>query len=235
MNEIYYLMSGNISPEKDTDKINLDIIKSSKKENPFILLFATASDGTDWHQKYKDNISTIFSRYNCHFEILDNLELDFSDKIEKADIIYFLGGSPYKHTRLNKYKDLFKKVPIKVGTSAGAIYLGYQTFFLQKEDYLISIPNMLNFIDLHILPHSETHKEEITFNYLVNEISVSVAKIYNQACIKIEKEDDIEKISFIMGDTLNSDEKIEIVLNNSKYFKITKDQIIKPNINLINV
>ncbi|MFN8672673.1 MAG: Type 1 glutamine amidotransferase-like domain-containing protein [Candidatus Sericytochromatia bacterium] len=234
MKELYYLISGNIDPSRDTHKIHLDMIKETKKEKPFILLFATASDGLNWHNDYVKNITNIFSKYSCNFKIIDNVDIDFSSDLEKADIIYFLGGSPYKHSRLYKYKEKFKKVPIKAGTSAGAIYLGYETFFLQKDDYLISVPNMLNFVDIHVLPHSETHIEELTFNYLVNEAKISVLKIYNQACLKIEKnEDNTENIFSLMGETENSDEKLELILNNSKFIKTNKDEIINTGKNLI--
>lgn len=234
MKEYYYLISGNIDPSKDTDKIHLDILNCCNKPKPKILLFATASDGLSWHNDYVKNIYTIFSKYNCEFKIIDDVNLDWTEEILKSDILYFLGGSPYKHTRLTKYKELFKKIPIKVGTSAGAIYLGYHTFYLQKDDYLISVPNMLNFVDLHVLPHSETHQEELTFNYLTNEIFVSALKIYNQACVKIEKNDDEEKVFCMIGNTPNSDEKIELILKNRKYLKYNNDELIYPEINLVN-
>lgn len=234
MKEYYYLISGNIDPSKDTNKIHLDMVSCCGKPKPKILLFATASDGLNWHHDYIKNITKIFSRYNCEFKIIDDVNIDCTEEILNCDIVYFLGGSPYKHTRLNKYKELFKKVPIKVGNSAGAIYLGYHTFYLQKDDYLISIPEMLNFVDLHVLPHSETHHEELTFNYLTSEIFVSVLKIYNQACVKIEKTAEAEKVFALFGNTPNSDEKIELVLKNRKYLKYNKDEVIYPEMNLVN-
>ena len=145
-----------------------------------------------------------------------------------------MGGSPYKHTRLTKYKEFFKKIPIKAGTSAGAIYLGYETFFAQKDDYLLAIPNMLNFVNLHILPHSETHKEELVFNYLANEAFISVARFYNQVGLKIGVENGVENIYSIMGNSEGMAEKIELVLKDRTYFKTEEDKKLALKINLIN-
>lgn len=235
MKELYYLISGNIDPSRDTDKIHLDIIKESNKSCPYILFFATASNGMSWHEGYKQNISNIFNKYNCNFKIIDNYEdKTIEEETKKADIIYFLGGSPYKHTQLTKYKDFFKKIPIKVGTSAGAIYLGYHTFFFQKEDYVVAVPNMLNFVDIHVLPHSEVHNEPITFNYLVNEARISTLKIYNQSGIKIIKENENEEVFSIVGNTENETEKIELIMKNNIYTSSTTDKKLDLKIRIIN-
>lgn len=235
MKEIYYLISGNIDPSKDTDKIHSDIINSSNKDRPYILLFATASSGLNWHEGYVSNISNIFNRYNCDFKIIDNHEdTSIPDEISKSDIIYFLGGSPFKHTQLTKYKELFKKVPIKVGTSAGAIYLGYHTFFFQKEDYVVAVPNMLNFVDIHVLPHSEVHNEPIVFNYLVNEIRVSTLKLYNQSGLKITKSEQGEEVFSILGNTPNEVEKVELIMKNNQYISSTDDKTVNLTIRIVN-
>lgn len=232
--QTFYLLSGNINPASDTDKIHLDMIKQTNKEKPLIYLLATASTGTDWHEDYKKNISNIFSKYNCQFKIIDNLDQIKDDNFDDVDIIYFLGGSPYKHTILTELKEKFKKVPIKAGTSAGAIYLGYHTFFAGKDDYVIAVPNMLDFVRLHVLPHSETHTEEIVFNYLVNEINVPVLRIYNQAGLKIEKNDDLEIVTAIMGQSSGSDEKIEMIVDN-KFYKINEDKNLQLVPKIINI
>lgn len=235
MNQTYYLISGNINPAFDTDKIHLDMINEANKNgstNPLIYLFATASTGTDWHDNYVKNISDIFSKYDCQFKIIDNVEAVAEYDFSNVDIVYFLGGSPYKHSALTKYKYLFDKIPIKAGTSAGAIYLGYETFYAQKDDYLIAIPNMLNYINLHVLPHSETHKEELVFNYLVNEINIPVLKIHNQACLKIQKNDH-ETVNSIMGDVENVEEKIEIIMP-GRYYKAEEDKTIALSSNIVN-
>jgi peptidase E len=233
MRETFYLLSGNINPSFDTDKIHLDMLKQTQKENPMIYLFATASIGTDWHENYVQNISNIFSKYNCQFRIIDNIDDIQNYDFDNVDIIYFLGGSPYKHSFLTKYKTQFDKVSIKAGTSAGAIYLGHETFFAGKDDYIISVPNMLNYVKLHVLPHSETHKEEIVFNYLVNEINIPVLRLYNQSCLKIEKDNNIQYVSVIVGDSKNSDEKVEIILSNN-FYKIDEDKYLNLPINILN-
>jgi len=234
MQEYFYLLSGNIDPSKDTDKIHLDIIKETKKDKAKILLFATASVGTDWHENYLKNISNIFSQYPCEFKFIEDVnDENIENFVLESDVIYFLGGSPYKHTKLTKYKELFKKVPIKVGTSAGSIYLGYQTFYFSKEDYIVAVPDMLGFVNLHILPHSESYPEEIVSNYLLYEANVSYAKLYNQVGIKIERENDNEKISFLMGESINSNEKIELFLNSKKYLKVENDYSIQLSQKLI--
>jgi hypothetical protein len=233
MREYFYLLSGNIDPSRDTDKIHLDMLNASGRENPHVLLLATASTGTDWHENYKANISAIFAKYRCTFTLADE-DKDLGPLISEADIVYFLGGSPYKHTRLNHYRDLFRKVRVKAGTSAGAIYLGYHTFFVGKDDYVLAVPGMLGFVDLHILPHSETHKEEMVSNYLANEANISLAKLYNQAGLKIESDNGIETVTALMGGTENSVEKIEMVLKNRTYFKAEEDRVFNLGIKLIN-
>lgn len=234
MKQTFYLLSGNINPSFDTDKIHLDMIKETNKEQPLIYLFATASNETDWHENYIKNISNIFSKYKCNFKIIENIEDVNNHSFDNVDIIYFLGGSPYKHSFLTKYKDLFDKVPIKAGTSAGAIYLSYHTFFAGKDDYIISVPNMLNYVNIHVLPHSETHREEIVFNYLVNEMNISVLRIYNQACLKITKDGNNELIETIMGQSENNEEKMELIVNN-KYFMIKEDKSIALPSKILNI
>ena len=226
MNKYFYLLSGNIDPARDTDKIHLDMLKETNKEKPKLVLFATASVGTDWHENYKANISNIFAKYNCQFDIIDDPNDNIAEKLRDTDIVYFLGGSPYKHTVLTQYKDLFEVIPIKAGTSAGSIYLGYHTFFAGKDDYVIAIPNMLDFVNLHILPHSETHTEDIVFNYLVNEARISVARIYNQAAIKIEISNDVQIVTTLMGKSQGMIEKVEIVLNNNTFYQSSEDKIL---------
>ncbi len=226
MSEYFYLLSGNIDSTRDTDKIHLEMLKQANKQKPKLVLFATASIGTDWHDNYKANISNIFAKYHCQFDIIDNPNDDIAEKLKDTDIVYFLGGSPYKHTVLTQYKDLFKAIPIKAGTSAGAIYLGYHTFFAGKDDYVIAIPNMLDFVNLHVLPHSETHTEEIVFNYLVNEVHVSVARIYNQAAIKIEINNGIQIVTTLMGESKGMIEKVEIILNNNTFYRSSEDKIL---------
>lgn len=223
MKETFYLLSGNIDPSQDTDKIHFDMLKQTGKEKPLIYLFATASTGVDWHNNYINNISNIFSKYNCDFKIIESPEQIQNDDFNNVDIVYFLGGSPYKHTVLTLYKELFDKVPVKAGTSAGAIYLGYHTFFAGKDDYVIAIPNMLNYISLHVLPHSETHTEEIVFNYLVNEINVPVLRLYNQSGLKIENNNGEEVVTSLIGNAVNGNEKIEIIMNN-KFYKSEEDK-----------
>lgn len=49
-------------------------------------------------------------------------------------------------TRLNRYRDDMRKVKVKAGTSAGAIYMGYHTFYLTKDDYILAIPEMLHLV-----------------------------------------------------------------------------------------
>lgn len=234
MKETFYLLSGNINPASDTDKIHLDMLKETGKDKPVIYLFATASIGADWHQSYVENISSIFAKYNCTFKIIENIEQIENESFENVDIIYFLGGSPYKHTTLAPLKDKFKKVPIKAGTSAGAIYLGYHTFFIGKDDYVIAIPNMLDLINLHVLPHSETHKEEMVFNYLVNEINVPTLRLYGQAGLKIQKSSTgHESVEVIMGGTNGNEEKIEMVINN-RFYNSQQDKILNLDSTLIN-
>lgn len=228
MQEYFYLLSGNIDPSRDTDKIHLDIIKETQKDKPKILLFATASFGTDWHEKYIKNLSNIFSKYPCEFQFIEDTEDENIKKlVPESDVIYFLGGSPYKHTKLTKYKELFQQVPIKVGTSAGAIYLGYPIFYFGKEDYVVAVPDMLGFVDLHMFPHSESYPEEIVSNYLLHEANVSFAKLYNQTGIKIERINNHETLYFFMGETPYSYEKIELFLNNKKYLKVENDSSIQ--------
>lgn len=234
MKQTIYLLSGNINPAFDTDKIHLDMINQTGKERPLIYLFATASIGTDWHNEYVKNISAIFNRYNCDYKIIDNIDTINDYNFDNTDIVYFLGGSPYKHSFLSKYKYLFDKIPVKAGTSAGAIYLGYETFYAQKDDYLIAVPNMLNYVNIHVLPHSETHKEELVFNYLTNEIRIPVLRIYNQACLKIEKDDINETVSVLVGNAQNGNEKIEIVLP-ERYYKSEEDRVITLSSKLLNI
>lgn len=233
MKEYYYLLSGNIDPSRDTDKIHLDMLRVINKEKPHILLLATASTGTDWHENYKTNISGIFSKYPCTFKIIDNLEQDLTPFIAESDIIYFLGGSPYKHTKLNQYREQFRKVTVKAGTSAGAIYLSYPTFYVGKDDYVLAVPGMLGFVDLHVLPHSETHREELVSNYLANEAGISVAKLYNQAGLKIEVDERSETVTALMGRVNNSLEKIEMVLKNRTFYKTEEDKVFNLGIKLV--
>jgi len=234
MKEYFYLLSGNMDPARDTDKIHLDMLAAVNREKPNVLLMATASDGTDWHENYKINIAKIFSAYHCIFNLVDNPEDAFlSQYLQEADIVYFLGGSPYKHTRLQQYRDLIRKVPVKAGTSAGAIYLGYPTFYVGKDDYVLSVPGMTGFTGLHVLPHSETHTEDIVSNYLANEVHISMAKLYNQCGLKIENDHGNETVTAIMGGTSGSQEKIEMVLADSTFFRAEEDKVLNVRIKLI--
>jgi peptidase E len=232
MKEYYYLLSGNIDPARDTDKIHLDMLQAANKEKPHILILATASPGTYWHEGYKNNISGIFNNYNCTFKLIDDPDQDLNPLISEADIIYFLGGSPFKHTKLTKYKEQFRKVPVKAGTSAGAIYLSYPVFYAGKDDYVLAIPNMLGFIDLHVLPHSEVHTEEVVSNYLANEARISQVKLFNQTCIKIEVNDGVETVTAIMGGTPDSPEKIVMILKDNTFYQAEEDKVLNLGLKL---
>jgi len=235
MNEVFYLLSGNIDPSRDTDNIHLDMLKSTNKENPSVVLFLTGSDGVDWHGNYRNNLTTIFSRYSCQLTFVENPDdPEIPKYLENADIIYFMGGSPYKHTRLNRYRDDMRKVKVKAGTSAGAIYMGYHTFYLTKDDYILAIPEMLGWVDLHVLPHSETHKEELVCNYLANEAGISFLKLFNQTALKIECNDSLETVTTLMGNSPGIEEKIELQLKNRMLWKINASQEIKSPLKLIN-
>lgn len=223
--ELIYLMSGNLDPAKDTDKFHLDLLRETDKERPNILLFATASTGTDWHQSYLDNLKFLFSKYKCEFQIIDDPELDIPAYLKDTDVVYFLGGSPYKHTKLTKYREFLEKVPIKVGTSAGAIYLSHPVFYFQKDDYLVSVPEMLGLVNIHILPHSELHREELVAGYLEHEAGISFARFYQQVCLKIKKEQGKISHQVFVGGTLEGEEKIEFFLRNGQRFQINKDHL----------
>lgn len=70
--KFFIYFSAMLIPSRDTDNIHLDMLKSTNKENPSVVLFLTGSDGVDWHGNYRNNLTTIFSRYSCQLTFVEN-------------------------------------------------------------------------------------------------------------------------------------------------------------------
>ncbi|GIW21386.1 MAG: hypothetical protein KatS3mg068_0393 [Candidatus Sericytochromatia bacterium] len=214
MKHLYYLLS--LSNNQNNRNLNLffkDISKNIDKKNPNILVFSNQDSDIK-----NSDIFNFFCELANNINLFDNDNFDLKNEILKSDIVYFHGGNPYKYTTFSKYKQYLKNTPIKIGNSAGAIFLSNHTFYAQKDDYIIAIPNMLNFINLHVFAHSEIYKEDIVFNYLLYENPTNILRLYGDSCLKIEYDfnSNTQKVYSIIEDKL-SRSKIELYIKNISY------------------
>jgi len=221
-------MSIDSDSEKSYNLILDDVFNNISKKNPVTLVFFNQSSDLE-----KGNLFRVFSRYTSSVDLIKDTNNELKRKILKADIVYFHGGNPYKYTIFNEYKEYIKKVPIKIGNSAGAILLSNHTFYFQKDDYIVAIPNMLNFVNLHVFAHSEIYKDEIVFNYLLYENPTNILRLYGNSCLKIDYSIDDKKQKVFSIIDNGTSEKIELFIKKISY-TCTKSQEIDLLDKLIN-
>ena len=202
MSKFMLIGGGNIGrsdTEYETETIDKEIVKMTKKDNPNFLFIGFASSFAD---SYYKTIKKIYQNLGCKTSyikkknLINNPDI-VKNKILEADIIYFGGGDTIK--LLEKIKDYNLKETIDkaisnntviAGMSAGAILLckeGYSdSKILREESNKHEFIKGLNYLDLIISPHYEENsiKEEELINDIKNS-KKQVILIPNNCAIKV--------------------------------------------------
>lgn len=152
----FYAIGGANYDKKESLKIDLDIIKETKKESPRVLLIAIASYDND---KKIEQFKNYYESLNTKVVVLytadmDNTKEEILWQMQYADVIYFTGGVTSKlvtFIRVYKLRDdlirLCKQGKIIAGVSAGAIMM-FDSGFGDKDAYLYNLETVNhNFVD----------------------------------------------------------------------------------------
>ena len=184
-----YLAEGKYYPY-ETEPMDKEIIKLTKKEKPNFLFLAHSQSSLEVQTSYFETMKKIYGdKFGCKCkdlktDELDNIEL-VKEKIEWADIIYEGGGDTLTMIKLWQTTG-FDKILSKAwntgkvicGVSAGAICwftsCNSDSLIIQKGDTakLVSV-DCLNWLNAHVTPHCdeqgryESTKEQLKENNLV--------------------------------------------------------------------
>ena len=198
----FYAIGGANYEKKESLKIDLDIIKETKKESPVVLLIAIASyDNDNKIQQFK----TYYESLNAKVVVLytadmDNTKEEILWQMEYADVIYFSGGLTSKLVRFIKvYKlrddliDLCKRGKIIVGVSAGAIMM-FTCGFGDKDAYTYNLETVNhqfvdgnNIFDGVFCPHYQKDGL-LVFNEEIKKYPLNGYALENGSALKISTE-----------------------------------------------
>lgn len=183
----------------ETETIDKEIVKMTKKDNPNFLFIGFASSFADSYYKI---IKKIYANLGCNTSyikkknLLNNPDI-VKNKILEADIIYFGGGDTIKLLeKIKEYnlKEIIDKAisnnAVIAGMSAGAIMLckeGYSdSKILRDESENHEFIKGLGYVDLIISPHYEEDsiKTKELFKNL-KDTKKEVIVIPNKCAIKV--------------------------------------------------
>lgn len=163
------LEDGKLAPY-NTQKIDEEIVKLTKKKMPHFLFINHAMPSVEIQESYFKTMKKIYgNKFNCVCDDLKTIELEdelkVKEKIEWADIIYEGGGdTSYMITLWQKVGfdkilyDAWNKGKVICGISAGAVcwFQDCNSECSNEENLksnLFKSVNGLNWIKLHLTPH----------------------------------------------------------------------------------
>lgn len=184
--------------DKESIKLDKEIVKLANKDNPTFLFIGFASD---YAEAEYNNIKKIYKSLNCNTTFLkrknciNNKDLVIK-KIKEADIIYIGGGNSIKLMDTLKdfeidklLKEAYNKGTLLTGISAGAICLSKEGFsdslVTQDKPNNYKFIKGLGFTNISICPHYSDRKE-ILKKHLTNK---TVYGLDNNTAIYIEDEE----------------------------------------------
>jgi len=141
--KIFFIGGGEIN-QKETIKIDKEIIKEGGGKNASVLFFPTAAGDNDGYVK---NFLKYYSSIGCNniksVKLSQESLEEIKEKIMKADIIYLGGGSAKllidcfrKKKIISVLRRFLDKGRVLAGMSAGAIVLGEISILSEIEDDL---------------------------------------------------------------------------------------------------
>lgn len=188
---INYLFSG-----LDKVKFNQNQAKYLKKDiknNSTILFISSLFEEYENNDKRLNSYLNLFKNINIVFKeifLIDKrITIEESHNlIDKADIVFLMGGSPVKQMDSIKEYNLIDKIKTKkivIGVSAGSINQSKKVIY--KDEKIIKYDG-LGLVDINIYPHLDWSNIE-----LLNEISevsnyITLTILPNDSFIRIEND-----------------------------------------------
>lgn len=226
----------------DTELIDKEIVKLTKKANPNFLFICHAMNFSEKIEKsYFETMKKIYGdKFKCNCDILQSNELGnkniVNKKISWADIIYEGGGDTESMIRLWKktkfdavLKNAWENGKIICGISAGAV-CWFDSCISELSNGKYSNLQCLGWINAHITPHcNESERRKFAKKYLE---SSAKKGILLSNCSAIEIINDKYKI-------LLSSEKaycVKASWKNKKYIqrKLCNTKMFKSILNILN-
>ena len=207
---INYLFSG-INKQIGFNEIQSKYLKKDIKNNSNIVFISSIFDNYERSDEQYNRILSWFKNIDITFAssyVIDNrMEKDKAKKlINKSDIVYLLGGSPYLQMKsINEYElvDSIKNVDIVIGVSAGSMNQSKRVVYKDEyEDNQILYYSGLGLVDFNIYPHIDFNNIELLKESFEVSNYVPLVLLPNDSFIRIEK-DNIEYIGehyFIKSD-----------------------------------
>lgn len=207
---INYLFSG-INKQIGFNEIQSKYLKKDIKNNSNIVFISSIFDNYERSDEQYNRILSWFKNIDITFAssyVIDNrMEKDKAKKlINKSDIVYLLGGSPYLQMKsINEYElvDSIKNVDIVIGVSAGSMNQSKRVVYKDEyEDNQILDYSGLGLVDFNIYPHIDFNNIELLKESFEVSNYVPLVLLPNDSFIRIEK-DNIEYIGehyFIKSD-----------------------------------
>ena len=198
----FYAIGGANYDKRESLKIDLDIIKETKKESPVVLLIAIASYDND---KKIEQFKSYYESLNAKVVVLytadmDNTKEEILFQMKYADVIYFTGGITSKLVKfITVYKlrddliELCKAGKIIAGVSAGAIMM-FTRGFGDKDAYTYNLETVNhqfvdgnNIFDGVFCPHYQKDGL-LVFNDEVKQYSLNGYALENGCALKINQD-----------------------------------------------
>lgn len=154
----------------------------------------------------KLNLVLLDSKINVH----DGINL-----LKQADIIYLLGGNPFKqldYLRQTKYDEIVKNSnALIIGVSAGTMNLAIKSYYSKDDDYPESvIYNGLGIVDVTIDPHFDINNVEQLNEIKINSKKIKIIGLPNELAIVISD----DKLKYIGIAYVFEDGKLISIINN---------------------
>lgn len=212
----------------ETKKIDLEIIKLTKKSKPnFLFIVHSQSESLEIQENYFQTMKKIYGdMFKCNCRDLKSNELDNYDivkeKIDWADIIYEGGGDTQSMIRLWQETG-FDKVLYKAweagkvisGISAGAVCWFKSCNSDSEFSNQFDVINCLNWFGLFVTPHcDEDGRYESTKQQLKKNGEIGIL-LSNKSAIEVI--DDKFRIIFSDYDTSNSPYVIKAYWDNGVF------------------
>lgn len=201
-NKINYLFSG-INAELGFNDMQSAYLKKDIHDNMVITFIASTFDDYEINDYYMKKTLNYFQKINiefCKYYIVDNRtnKLDAKKNIEKADIVYLLGGSPENQMKMINDYDLKSILQsrngITIGVSAGAMnqakHIVYKDEF--KNNTIFDYEG-IGLTNVYVYPHLNINSVDFLNEILEMSKYVHLYALPNDSFIRIEN----EKLQFV--------------------------------------
>ena len=201
MKKIYYLFSRINKETGFTAKQKEYILKDIKNNSNITFVSAFKNEPEHLKESIKNKLNS-FKNIGITFKKIYIIDENTNKKdakkyINKADIVFLLGGSPYIQMEIinkNEIKELIKQKELIIGVSAGSMNQTKRVVYRDEfENNKIYDYEGLNLVNINVYPHYDSKNQE-----LLDEIK-EVSKITNLTLLPDESLIRIEnnKIEYI--------------------------------------